>query len=64
MLMNWMNLKNPTDTINLLTSNTGISKNAIVVLEPRVINQLKNEKSQISYRNISINQGRKKDYSR
>lgn len=52
--------KNPTDTINLLTSNTGISKNAIVVLEPRVINQLKNEKSQISYRNISINQAERK----
>lgn len=52
--------KNPTDTINLLTDNARIKKDAIVVIEARVINHLKNEKSQISYRNISINQAERK----
>ncbi|WMN11339.1 SpoIIE family protein phosphatase [Marivirga salinae] len=52
--------KNPTDTINLLADNARIKKDAIVVIEARVINHLKNEKSQISYRNISINQAERK----
>jgi len=50
------NFKNPSDTINLLTDNARIQTDAIVVIEAMVINHLNNEKSQISYRNISINQ--------
>lgn len=52
--------KNPTDTINLLEGNASIKKDDIVVIEARVINHLKNEKTQISYRNISINQSERR----
>lgn len=52
--------KNPSDTINLLTDKARIKRNAIVVIEATVINHLKNEKSQITYRNISINQSERR----
>ena len=51
---------NPTDTVNLLTTQAQIKKDAIVVIEPRVINHLRNQKSLISYRNININQSERR----